>query len=249
VRYRELAVTGALAPHVERFWSLEGISHDPQAIFPDGRMELVVHYGDRYARLGRGGAAELQPRAILAGQIEKTLWVRAGGRVGVVGASFRPGGARAFFRFPMEELRGYVGGLEDVVRGAFLDERVAEALDFPARAAVLERFLLGLLGEVSPLDPSLGARQLRRRHLDLVGLSPKAFQRIRRFQRALVLVEQSPLADAALEAGYFDQAHLNRDFRDLADMTPGQYLRYRRGLEPCPLFPIVPTPPSDILAP
>jgi AraC-like DNA-binding protein len=63
-----------------------------------------------------------------------------------------------------------------------------------------------------------------------VGLPPKRLARILRFERALSGLQRQrsmSLADVALEAGYCDQAHLNRDFRRLAGLTPTEYLARR----------------------
>jgi AraC-like DNA-binding protein len=63
-----------------------------------------------------------------------------------------------------------------------------------------------------------------------VGLSPKAFCRIRRFNEVLRRVERSTdvdWADVAASCGYFDQAHFNHDFRAFAGLTPSAYLRGR----------------------
>ena len=59
-----------------------------------------------------------------------------------------------------------------------------------------------------------------------VGLSPKLYCRVLRFQSALNhLAERSPgsLADLALAAGYSDQAHFNREFREFTGMPPSEY--------------------------
>ena len=54
-----------------------------------------------------------------------------------------------------------------------------------------------------------------------VGVGPKRYARVLRFRRALELVRAGrPLSDAALAAGFYDQAHLNASFREFADMTP-----------------------------
>lgn len=66
-------------------------------------------------------------------------------------------------------------------------------------------------------------RHLTARFHEQVGLPPKAMARIIRFRAALDLVgapEPPALADIALRCGYYDQAHLNRDFADLAGCTP-----------------------------
>jgi AraC-like DNA-binding protein len=57
-----------------------------------------------------------------------------------------------------------------------------------------------------------------------VGLTPKRYCRVRRFQRALALPRGS-LGALALAAGYSDQAHFTREFRALAGLTPGEYRR------------------------
>src|SRR5262249_53430653 len=65
---------------------------------------------------------------------------------------------------------------------------------------------------------------------DEVGVTPKAFSRVRRFQRVLGLVEDATDVDwsaVALDAGYFDQAHFNHDFREFAGVSPSMYLKYR----------------------
>jgi AraC-like DNA-binding protein len=61
---------------------------------------------------------------------------------------------------------------------------------------------------------------------EAVGLTPKLYCRVLRFQRALRQLAEHPRIawiDTALNAGYSDQAHFNRDFRELAGLTPGQY--------------------------
>jgi AraC-like DNA-binding protein len=63
-----------------------------------------------------------------------------------------------------------------------------------------------------------------------VGLSPKAFCRIRRFNEVLRHIERLATIDwldVALSCGYFDQAHFNHDFRAFAGLSPSAYLRDR----------------------
>jgi AraC-like DNA-binding protein len=86
-------------------------------------------------------------------------------------------------------------------------------------------------GRVRDLARLIGIsdRQLQRRFVAAVGYGPKTFQRIMRFQR---LLSQSSvtdsarqrLADLACGAGYADQAHMCREFRELADATPQSLL-------------------------
>jgi AraC-like DNA-binding protein len=63
-----------------------------------------------------------------------------------------------------------------------------------------------------------------------VGVTPKHFARIHRFRRALALLNQRShrLAELAVSAGYYDQPHMNLEFREMAGMTPGEYLAAQR---------------------
>ena len=71
-------------------------------------------------------------------------------------------------------------------------------------------------------------RTLQRRFTAEVGVGPKAYQRVVRFRRAFALVSaasEGGLAAAAHRAGYYDQAHLNRDFRRFAGAPPRAFFR------------------------
>jgi AraC-like DNA-binding protein len=73
-------------------------------------------------------------------------------------------------------------------------------------------------------------RHLAARFRTQVGLAPKAFGRILRFRRAaseLTRPDGRSLAEIALDCGYYDQAHLNRDFREFAGRTPTELIAAR----------------------
>jgi len=63
-----------------------------------------------------------------------------------------------------------------------------------------------------------------------VGVTPKRYARIVRFDRALALLSRpgASLTRVALDAGYYDQPHMNAEFRELAGLTPRQFLTARR---------------------
>ena len=65
---------------------------------------------------------------------------------------------------------------------------------------------------------------------DEVGLTPKRFLRVRRFQRVIASVagrESVDWADLALRCGYYDQSHFVHDFRSFSGLTPAAYLSHR----------------------
>jgi AraC-like DNA-binding protein len=135
--------------------------------------------------------------------------------------------------------------------GRELENRLLNTRDWTARFAEVDRFLLLRAREPALAHPmalqawsalrrthgsiridALAAELgYSRRHFtavfhDQVGLPPKTVARLLRFQRACTLIRANPArwADIATETGYCDQAHLNRDFRELAGTTPSRFL-------------------------
>jgi len=85
---------------------------------------------------------------------------------------------------------------------------------------------------ISELAAEVGwsRRYLATRFHAETGLTPKAAARVIRFERAcdrLRSPHRPALAEVAADAGYVDQAHLSRDFRDLAGTTATAWLRER----------------------
>lgn len=76
----------------------------------------------------------------------------------------------------------------------------------------------------------LSLRQIERQFKNHTGITPKHYQRLLRIKSAIETIKQTPninLADLALQTGYSDQAHMTREFRKLAEMTPSQYQKAR----------------------
>ena len=168
-----------------------------------------------------------------------------------------PLGAHALLGGPMSEFAHTVVHLDDLpgALGGKLIERLAAARGRDARFALLDQVLAARIeaGPVPSPEVAWAWRRLRgaagrvtigaladevgwsRRHLvarfrEQVGLAPKAAARVLRFQRALALLGDPagpPWAEAALTCGYYDQAHLNREFRALAGCTPTRLLAAR----------------------
>ncbi len=164
------------------------------------------------------------------------------------GVRFRPGAAAGVLRVDACELRDVRVALADLLDASahrILAEQLESAAGPTRRLAVLEAFVrtraaeheTGSTAELAALvasDPAYGveqlavetgvsSRQLRRRFDRGVGYGPAFFARIARLQRFARVAARSPgggLAELAASAGYVDQAHLAKDCRTLADMTP-----------------------------
>lgn len=180
------------------------------------------------------------------------------GRAFCLQVDFTPIGARRFFGLPMDEMARRVVTLDQVLgrEADRLADRLFQAPDWAQRFDIAEAAIARRIAAAAPADAgilhawqriqrrggtlAIGAlaRELdcSRKHLvarfrDQIGLAPKSVAAIARFNRALALLEggaRPDLADIAVQAGYFDQPHFNRDFLALAGITPGAFLRARR---------------------
>jgi AraC-like DNA-binding protein len=256
MRYAEYAPSPPLAALVETYWVLEGTpAAAADAVIPDGRIELVFHYGGPFWRHLSGRPAVRQPVALLVGQMLEPVVLAPEGVAGVAAIRLRPAAARTLLGFALHEISGRFVDLDAVFPSAKpVTERLAEAGSDLERIGVLEAWLLTIAGRAprpsieaavetilatsgrAPI-PALAARaatsvrQLERRFLADVGVTPKTFARIIRLQTALRHVRDGrPLDDVALACGFFDQAHMSRDFRELAAMSPGAWREHNGGL-------------------
>ncbi|MCV0440586.1 MAG: AraC family transcriptional regulator [Hydrogenophaga sp.] len=176
-----------------------------------------------------------------------------------VGAVLHPGVAGCLFGVAADGLAGRHTPLEALwgASAQQLRERLRDTAGAEARLGVLEAALLARLPRVRGLHPAIAAALAQlscgrtvaaavqdsgyshRRFVALfrqdVGLGPKSWQRVQRFQRALPVLaapgdEAPSLAALAADAGYSDQSHFNRDFLAFAGVTPLAY-RARAGMD------------------
>ena len=251
--YLEVPAPPPLDTLIHCFWFLRGpmAGAGVQTVVPDGRIEIVLHLAEPFSEVDAAGVARPQAEALLAGQLTAPILLLPGGRSDVVGIRFRSAAARCVLGFPVSEISGRVARLADHgsrLAGELLTAASRHRLPADrtrALASVLLRFVReepqGLVDAAvrsfdAPRPPTVGrvARQLgvdrrtlERRILREVGLSPRMLLRVLRFRRAFGLLDRAPPghgARMAAAAGYYDQAHLIRDFRRFAGATPSAFL-------------------------
>ena len=227
-----------------------------ERILPDSCVELVFHFHDPFRSHFVDGTTALQPQAFVVGQMMRFLEIEPEGQMGLIAVRFYARSAYLFFRRPLSEVAAGIVDLGDIWknRANELTERIGLAQDMSARVLLIEDALLALLNQkghydytveeclrrievlsgqlsVAKLAKDLGisSRQLTRRFQNTVGLSPKEFARVSRFLhviRCLSDGQHRSLTETALACGYFDQAHLNHEFREMAGMAPGQLFTF-----------------------
>jgi AraC-like DNA-binding protein len=231
LQYREQVAAGAFGEFAICTWTLEQSGGPVQRVVPDGCAELIFNLGEPL-QMFENGIWRPQPRVFLAGQITGPLLIRPGGRTKVVGVRLRPEAAGRLFGMPMQETAGRVVPLVEIAPALSLRTLEDHARrhgreDLLVREAV-RRISAGPV-DIGRLARDLGAslRQFERRFLDAVGLSPKLFSRMRRFQTVFrkIDADSASWAAAASSCGYYDQAHLIRDFREFAGEPPDALLR------------------------
>lgn len=248
--------------------------HAREKLLPDGAIEIVVDLTDTPKKLyaaETGEAAVDYRKAWISGMHRTPIVIEAQHLASMAVIRFRPGGAYPFLRHAASALTDDVVALDAVFGRAAvsLRDRLLEAPDMAARVDAVEDWLLGLTGGMPEADPLVLhlARRLRRpagmkisrlaeetgyserQMLNLfkrwVGVSPKQYARISRFQQVLdtlcrhgaadveLTAEALPSpdwADLAAATGYADQAHFSHEFSAFAGMTPSAYVAAYRGL-------------------
>jgi len=255
--YKALPPPAHLEPFVDCIWILAAPKGDsdpePEIVLPDGKTELVVHFGDAFLKL-EGGSYERQARVLMSGQLTERIMLKPTGEVGVVSIRFKAAGAARFFDVPYEEIVDRVVDFADfepafsaaiherIARAESHDERLAAMIALLEERLTLEskedifvrqacQYIVGSEGEYSVQELvrliGFSERQLERKFKRQVGITPKVLSRLMRFQKFLAMAREAntlTLADAAAACGYYDQSHFIRDFTKFSGMSPMKYL-------------------------
>jgi len=191
------------------------------------------------------------PTSIFVGQQTARINLEFGEDHLIIQVCFRPGflyqflGKTPMHTFQAKELNAehlHDAGIND------LNEQLREETDYRQMIVRIEAYLLKKIArlstEIQPIDrvisalrnaekplsldwlanqACLSSRQLQRQFQERIGMSPKFYARIARFDRAYRMKGQNPQfdwLDVAYACGYFDFSHLMRDFRQFAEVTP-----------------------------
>ncbi|HEX2283472.1 MAG TPA: helix-turn-helix domain-containing protein [Mycobacterium sp.] len=213
-------------------------------------VPIIIDLDAGWTVAHRQHATPLRLGSFIAGITDGPVLVGHAGSARCLQVDLTPLGARRLIGMPMSELANQTVPIEAVFGrfGRDLVQRVGEAPDWQARFALMDEAILARLDDAPPVDAGVawslrrittsgGAavigdlaeelgwshRRLIARYRDHVGLPPKVVARIVRFERLTAKLAANPTADwasAAIACGYFDQAHLAREVRELADITP-----------------------------
>jgi len=217
-------------------------------VFADARADLVFNMGAPYTRLEPGHVESIRHSNVDAQRVHP-ITIKQRGEVIVAGVRFKTAGLGAFVasvhRFtnrvvPLATVFGRdIVAFERTIRekigdakaqGALLDDYFASRLD----ATDSKKELWALKSKIEAAhglvridelcdEAGISIRQVDRLFREHLGIRPKTFARIARFQNAIGLLKKDPgctMADVAVRCGYYDQSHFVHDFRRFAGAAP-----------------------------
>lgn len=226
-----------------------------ERVLPSGAAQLIVNLKEDRTRMyhPETGAMTAGGGTVLSGVSSRFGVIDTAEQECVAGVCFRPGGTVPFFATPAHEMRDAGVPLEfvwgrrsaarlreqllaartptaklDTLERAMAEAWNARAID-PAVAFALDQFAgRPEAARIAAVTARIGlsSRRFIERFKAAVGVAPKRYCRILRFQRALQGAEQGRPVDwtrIAVDCGYFDQAHFIHDFRLFAGITPTGY--------------------------
>jgi AraC-like DNA-binding protein len=226
-----------------------------EKILPGPGTALWVNLNrDEFRSFGDTGRVNRAPGAMIAGPTSRASVIEFEAGHAHVSVAFALGAVRCFVASPVDLMRDDMVPLEELWgrSDGCLRERLLEAVTPESALSLMEDVLLRQMTGVLGLDPAVTAaaralsrgiavsevardlgllpRTLRRRFTAQVGLTPKRFARVQRMQRLVRALDGQSEVDwaaAAVRHGYADQPHLADEFRELAGVTPAEYLRSR----------------------
>ena len=250
-----------LSKFVDSLWLYEGYEPEQKTerILPTGTLELAINLRQNELRMYDAERPEHCSRlsgAIVSGAsgrgfvpAEETF---------IIGVHFKPGGAFPFLGLPADDLADTHVDLETLwgPSAGRLRERLCEARTSAERFQLLQEALLSRLRHgveqhyaVSAALEMFGKNQAgprvreaakylclsQRRFIQVfkaeVGMTPKLFSRIQRFQQTRTIIQHNPSinwADLAVDLGYFDQSHFIREFLEFSGLNPTDYINRQK---------------------
>lgn len=245
--FKRIPPPAELARIVECYWIAESDDVMPakEKIIPDGFPEMIFHYGDPYRINLQHDTWELQTQSLLAGQIRKYFFLENTGRSGVLGIKFQPTALTHLFDLSMHTLTDKVADLSTLLHvplhallcsSAPHDEKINAINqwlfsipfkeDHTDKAIDIIKEHKGAISVADIIAPlGISERHLERLFKRYVGVSPKFYARIIRFNHIFHLnQERNPTwTDLAFNAGFYDQSHFIRNFKAFTGEDPSSY--------------------------
>jgi AraC-like DNA-binding protein len=251
--YIEVPPPPSLAHFVACLWEMRirAVAEKRVRILPNACVDIVVYASETSRGEGTAGIVAPPHRSYVVGSTLRSFIVRSVGWRHIVGASLLPAGVQPLLGVPARLIGESIALLDDIIgsSAADMEEHILSRTDDRAIQRMGDA-LVGLRAsrDVHPVvaravhsvrtgggqkrmdalanETNISTRQLERAFLEHVGLSPKTYSRLVRFDGAVRGIGARGAlswSQFALDHGYSDQAHLINEFKEFAGVTPAQF--------------------------
>ncbi|MDJ0645731.1 MAG: helix-turn-helix domain-containing protein [Flavobacteriaceae bacterium] len=222
-----------------------------EKIIPDGYPELIFHYGDHY-RTNINGRWQDQALNLIAGQIKNHFFLENTGESKIFGIKFQPWGLNKLFGIEMSELTDKVIEVPDDILEVVhkIKKTGTSSLSFANKVDEIENWFTEYISYVNLKSPKgqkaaeliienhgktdiklirneigISERTLERYFKSKIGLSPKYYSRIIRFAHIFRLAQSDKIdwLDITFLAGFYDQSHFIKNFKEFTGEDPSKY--------------------------
>ncbi len=246
---------------IKYFWVLDSGRHISlhHKILPVNNIDILINLKSPMTFEKKGVTYKTPGNIYFQGLNGDHTLMQQEGTVLTIGVSFFPTGFFPFFKIPVSEFKDDTIGL-DVLLNALtteLEDKLRAAKTMAAKITILEQFFLGLLDQHPIISRETTAlfhqfytaglpvrafcreygvhpRTLERRFNRFVGVTPKQFYRLSRFQvvlNKLIRPPQATLTDLAHDLDYYDQAHFIKDFKAFTGCAPSDFLKEKQSFK------------------
>ncbi|WP_342087417.1 helix-turn-helix domain-containing protein [Dyadobacter sp. OTU695] len=244
--------TPELSPFIKTYKVIETPVHVVNQVLPETSPVMVFRLSGQVIVNHNGSSNALEPIVVSGLRKSGRAMQYGSGTINIL-VNFREAAMASFIREPLHELSdasismNYLDGFNDIAQ---MQEQLAEQPSHEARIELIERFLLGRILDKKPDNMVIAAireiqfagGQLRMRDLAVslnvsqdvfekrfrrvAGLSAKQFAYIVKMKSVVEKGRSGQtLAQIALDAGYFDQPHFNKDFKLFTGLTPTEFFK------------------------
>ncbi len=248
--------TGILSKYINNYFIVETDNSEDylpnERVYPCGYATLVFHYGSPSIFQKKDSSKNIEPNLVICGQQTSYYDLSLSGKTGMILIVFRPHGVKSFFNFPITELLNENLSLHDLINNETieLEDKLFNSPNNRQRITHLENFLIKRLihndeferveyaleiienskgqikAQVIAHEVCLGIKQFERTFSKYVGINPKKYASIVRFQNVIQMRrkhDNSSMFQLAFDNGYYDHAHFIHDFKSFTGLSPKEF--------------------------
>lgn len=250
MKYREYCPHILLTPYIEAYWTVSGFveKEEHHKILPDGCVDIIFSLEETSHQ---SGLKSMFPNIV--GTMTTYLEGSYLNNISLLGIRFKPAGFTAFTQIPIYEFtdqRIDLTSIESLFDEEFYYELPSKETA-EKRIQEIDKYFLKRLKNIFKLDQQivyaielirqtegklslmtvasescLSIRHFERRFKTAIGIAPKTFSKVVKFQHTLSYLKKNnhlSIISLAIDCGYYDQAHLIKDFKSLSGNPPSHF--------------------------